>query len=159
MKGSSVLSAASLAVVVILLSACQALPGADGTSTPRCTGGEFWFGPVDFDLDGNADGIGGGWRWNFIACNIPGEDVGGGIHTIPSGQGRVYEFVVTEGPGAGSVYKITDVYDAISVMDQVMRDSGYDRNYAATENYRQQLKAWIINNWMSPEDFFAEYGL
>lgn len=58
----------------------------------------------------------------------------------------------------GTVYKIVDAYDAISAMDQLFKASGYDMSYTTTAQYRADLKQWIIDNWMSADDFHTAYG-
>lgn len=141
---------------ILLATGCESF---NVGGSPRCPGGQFYIEPHDRDGSGQPDGIGIGWRWFFvIACSIPGEDVGVHVATEVIGGARVYRVEVIDGPGLGEVFKVVDVYDAISTMDQVFKLSGYDMNYQETSTYRDNLKTWLINNWVSASDFHALTG-
>ncbi len=102
---------------------------------------------MDTDGDGTPDAFGIEGILNFVvACTIPGEDFGIAVSTEISGGTRIYRVDVTDGPATGETFKVVDVYDAISAMDQVFKLSGYDMTYTETSNYRDTWKLWIINN-------------
>lgn len=143
------------AILFAVCSGCQSYPG----GSPRCPGGQFGSGPVDTDGNGSPDAFGVWWEWLFVvACTIPGEDVGVALSTEISGGVRIYRLNVFDGPATGETFKIVDVYDAISAMDQVFKLSGYDMTYTETSNYRDSVKTWLIDNWIPASDFYANTG-
>jgi hypothetical protein len=146
-------------ILSIVLIGCASFPGDGDGKSPRCLfGGQPYFGPQDSDGDGIPDGIGGGIKWLFVtACAIPDEDLGVIISTIPSGSSRIYQIRVTEGPHAGKTYTAKDVYDAISVMDQIFAINNYDMNYQQTSDYRDACKDWILTYFMTPSTFHSTY--
>jgi hypothetical protein len=93
------------------------------------------------------------------ACEVPGEEFGGALTTMPDPKGgRKYVFTLTVGPAVDNVYVFKDVYDAVSVLDQVLYDNGYDTSYTQTGNGRDALKSWLIGNWISADAFHLQWG-
>ncbi len=143
------------AIWALACAGCNSFPG----GWPSCSGWQLETGPVDTDGDGAPDGFGvRGVKRFLTACTVPGEDVGVVLTTEVSGGVRSYRLNVVEGPGTGDSFKIADVYDAISAMDQVFKGGGYDMSYQVTSDYRDSVKAWLINNWMSANDYHAITG-
>ena len=82
----------------------------------------------------------------------------GTLTTAPDGGHRIYHFELTSGPATGNEYKFADVYDAVSVMDQVLKDDGMDTSSPSVDELRNACKDWIISNLISADDFYADYG-
>ena len=141
-------------VVLSVLVGCSSPP----SGSPRCSGASFVSGPADSDGDGNPDGLGIGISFPFVLCSIPGSEFQAYVHTVLVGSTRVYEIRMTGGANVGKVYTAKDIYDAISVMDQVFAANGYDMAYAETIAYRNAWKDWLIANLMTPNDFHSTYG-
>ncbi|MBX3407399.1 MAG: hypothetical protein KF869_11620 [Phycisphaeraceae bacterium] len=115
--------------------------------------------PYDHNGDNQYDGIRGILEFTFvIACSIPGDEVGVLVSTQVVSGVRCYRLEVTDGPATGASVKAVDVYDAISAMDQILVASGYSMSYQETSDYRDAWKTWLINNWISADDFHSSTG-
>ncbi len=105
--------------------------------------------------------MGFGVRWPFPSqlCSVPGELFDGVLNTVPDPKGgRTYVYELTSGPAVGNVYMMKDVYDAVSVMDQVLWDNGHDISYTDTSDFRDSWKSWLIENWIDADAFYLAYG-
>jgi hypothetical protein len=147
-------------ILSLVMIGCASTPGHGDGLSPRCPiGGQPYSGPGDMDGDGNPDSFRWGWEWLFVtACAIPGEEFGVFVSTIPSGSSRAYQVVISDGPHTGKTYIVKDVYDAISVMDQILAINNYDLSYLETSEYRDACKDWLLTYFMSPSSFHSTYG-
>ncbi|MBX3407401.1 MAG: hypothetical protein KF869_11630 [Phycisphaeraceae bacterium] len=146
---------AAAVVMALILAGCENFP--EGFF--RCINDHVEIRTFDTDGDGIDDAIGPVIERRFVVgCSVPGEDFELAISTEVVNGTRVYRGELISGPGAESTFKAVDVYDAISGMDQVLKANGFDLNYQPTSEYRDAIKAWLISNWMSPEQFHSATG-